>query len=124
MFAWQVLRLLVLAAQIWIALPILYLCTLSIAAILTTHRRKAQYSQSTLGEEPSSVHFAILIPAHNEEGIIDSLLASLAGLAYPKDQYGVYVVAEPLPGGLRMRHSRRSRLAYHLPRKFDTLGAA
>jgi cellulose synthase/poly-beta-1,6-N-acetylglucosamine synthase-like glycosyltransferase len=94
MFAWQVLRLLVLAAQIWIALPILYLCTLSIAAILTTHRRKAQYSQSTLGEEPSSVHFAILIPAHNEEGIIDSLLASLSGLAYPKDQYSVYVVAD------------------------------
>jgi len=94
MFAWQILRWLVFAAQILLALPILYLCIVSISAILTTHRRKVQYGQSTLGEEPSPINFAILIPAHNEEGIIDSLLVSLSKLAYPKDQYSVYVVAD------------------------------
>src|SRR5215471_11267979 len=93
-FTWQILRWLLLAAQIWIALPILYLCILSISAILTTHRRKAKYSQSTLRKEVASINFAILIFAHNEEGIIDSLLASLFQLVYPKDQYSVYVVAD------------------------------
>src|SRR5262249_13971289 len=93
-FAWQVLRWLLLTSQIWIALPILYLCILSISAILTSHRRKAQYSQSPLRKEVSPVNFAILIPAHNEEGIIDSLLVSLSKLVYPKDQYSLYVVAD------------------------------
>jgi 1,2-diacylglycerol 3-beta-glucosyltransferase len=38
--------------------------------------------------------FAIMIPAHNEELLIGSLLASLRDLAYPVDLYEVHVVAD------------------------------
>ncbi len=41
-----------------------------------------------------TTHFAILVPAHNEELLLPALLASLATVAYPQDQYTVYVVAD------------------------------
>jgi len=94
MFVWQILRWPLLAMQIGLALSIFYLCILSISAILTAHRRKAPYGQSALETEPAPVNFAILTPAHNEEGTIDALLVSLSKLAYPQDQYSVYVVAD------------------------------
>lgn len=38
--------------------------------------------------------FAIVIPAHNEEGIITAVLQSCAALDYPVDKYRVFVVAD------------------------------
>ena len=48
-------------------------------------------------EKPSSeaLHsFAIVIPAHNEEGTIDCALRSCGALDYPKEKFTVYVVAD------------------------------
>lgn len=88
----QVLRWLLLAAEILIALPILYMCILSLAAILITKKRKAE--NTNLSSESPQYSFAILVPAHNEELLLGNLLESLSTLAYPKDRYTVYVVAD------------------------------
>lgn len=87
----HILRGLLFIGEACIALPILYLCLLTSAAIVETPRRKkisASLSQS------QNAHFAILIPAHNEEVLLPGLLASLAALQYPRDKYTVYVVAD------------------------------
>lgn len=94
MIVWQAFRWLLLAAQIMIALPLLYLCILSISAILTANRRKALTALSAWEDADSRINFAILVPAHNEEGILNTLLQSLSQLTYPKEQYSVYVVAD------------------------------
>lgn len=38
--------------------------------------------------------FAIIIPAHNEEVVIEQLLRNLCGLNYPDELYNVYLVAD------------------------------
>ena len=93
MLVLQIARWLLLMAEVLIALPILYLCILSISAILTVKKRK---NRDTASSPPvsSDANFAILIPAHDEESILLNLLKSLSALVYPKDRYTVYVVAD------------------------------
>jgi cellulose synthase/poly-beta-1,6-N-acetylglucosamine synthase-like glycosyltransferase len=43
---------------------------------------------------PASRRFAILIPAHDEEGLIERLLGNLGEIDYPRDRVHVYVVAD------------------------------
>jgi Glycosyl transferase family 2 len=93
----RVLRGLLLMAQLWLAGPILYLSIVSTSAILTTRRRiRASTIPLSLRNSAASsqFNFAILIPAHNEEIMLDTLLDSLSVLDYPKDRYTVYVVAD------------------------------
>lgn len=86
----QALRWLLLGIEIVIALPVLYLCIVSTSAIL----RARQGKKKALSFLPPYADFAILIPAHNEISVLGSLLESLAVLAYPKDHYTVYVIAD------------------------------
>jgi len=90
MLALQVFRWLLLGVEILIALPILYLCVVSISAILASKNRSKEHTHS----KPTPIKFAILIPAHDEELILGNLLESLSALAYPKDQYTVHVIAD------------------------------
>src|SRR5581483_12179748 len=76
--ALQIARGLLLLAEIVLALPILYLCILSASALLYARKRADQKSALTRSE----INFAILIPAHNEETIIGTLLQSLSELVY------------------------------------------
>jgi cellulose synthase/poly-beta-1,6-N-acetylglucosamine synthase-like glycosyltransferase len=41
-----------------------------------------------------NIRFAVLIPAHNEEAVIDQLLASLRAVQYPRERLHVVVVAD------------------------------
>src|SRR5437016_1594470 len=93
MIAMEILRWFLLVAEALIALPILYLCIVSISAILTAKKRKYRDMGFSLNVS-LNVNFAILIPAHDEEGMLPNLLKSLSALAYPKEQYTVYVVAD------------------------------
>jgi cellulose synthase/poly-beta-1,6-N-acetylglucosamine synthase-like glycosyltransferase len=93
MLALQILRWLLMAAEVLIALPVLYLCILSLSTILTTRKNKTE-GTAYVSSESSLADFAILIPAHNEERILQNLLNSLTELAYPKDRLTVYVVAD------------------------------
>src|SRR6266699_3978744 len=94
MFIIYVLRWLLLAMEALIAGPIIYLYIISISAIITQKRRQTQTAQFLSAAEPMCSTFAILIPAHNEQDILGTLLDSLAGLDYPRDQYTVHVVAD------------------------------
>ncbi len=92
MLVLQALRWLLLGIEMVIALPIFYLCIVSVSAILATKKHKNEIViSSTI---PSLAHFAILIPAHNEIAVLGKLLESLAALEYPKDHCTVYVVAD------------------------------
>lgn len=92
MFIVQILRWLLLGAGLWMLIPIVYLCMLSISAILYTGRQRA-IARAT-AEVASYANFAILIPAHNEEVILRTLLDSLSQLDYPEDRYTVCVIAD------------------------------
>jgi cellulose synthase/poly-beta-1,6-N-acetylglucosamine synthase-like glycosyltransferase len=98
MIVLEALRWLLLAAEIALALPILYLCLLSVAALVATSRRRA--ARAAQAAAPSArFRFAVLIPAHDEEAMLGTLLESLAALAYPKDRTTVCVVADNCSDG-------------------------
>ncbi len=89
----QFLRWLLLAAELVLACPVVYLCLVSFSALLTQRRRARQRAQ----EDPQAsaqTRFALLIPAHDEEVVLSTLLESLAQLTYPKELYRVYVIAD------------------------------
>src|SRR5262245_28516768 len=89
----EVLRWLLLAAQVYLACSVLYLDILAISAIVSARRRR--HDSALLRVSPDEAHhFAILVPAHNEELLLGRLLDSLARLDYPPDRYTVHVVAD------------------------------
>lgn len=97
MIAVQVLRWLILAAQVWIAAPVLYLCLISCSAMVATSKRTARKvsAASRLSMQSTAPYsFAVLVPAHDEEVMLGRLLQALEQLTYPKDRYTVYVVAD------------------------------
>ncbi|MGB8347781.1 MAG: glycosyltransferase family 2 protein [Ktedonobacteraceae bacterium] len=94
MIVLQALRWLLLIAELCIAIPILYLCIVSVAALCATVWQRHAAARSAGQSESALLSFAILVPAHNEQAILGVLLENLSQLAYPKDQYAVYVVAD------------------------------
>jgi cellulose synthase/poly-beta-1,6-N-acetylglucosamine synthase-like glycosyltransferase len=81
------LRILLLSVEIALAVPMLYLVILSVAAL----SRRPQ----ALGRAGKpATHFALLIPAHNEEKVLGTLFASLHALDYPPDLVDVHLVAD------------------------------
>src|SRR5438874_2237666 len=92
MLVLQALRWLLLGIEIVIALPIFYLCIVSVSAFLATKKRKDKVVVSSAVTSIASI--AMLIPAHNEITVLSTLLESLAALEYPRDHFDVYVVAD------------------------------
>jgi glycosyltransferase involved in cell wall biosynthesis len=84
------LRWSILAADMVLGGPILYLAVLSLSAMRFSKRRRDAMKDAG----SPSINFGILVPAHNEEAVLDILLGSLCNLAYPRDMYTVYVVAD------------------------------
>jgi len=89
----QFLRWLLLAIEIVFACPIVYLCVVSFSALLANWKRTTQGNQRNQ-EATTQTRFAILIPAHNEEVILGTLLESLSQLTYPKERYKICVIAD------------------------------
>lgn len=83
---------LLIALEVWLALPVLYLCVVSVSAVFQTKKWQT-FLAAPINVEALST-FAILIPAHNEEGILRTLLDNLSELDYPKDHYTVCVIAD------------------------------
>lgn len=90
MFVILVLKWALWITEAIIALPVMYLCLVSFSAIIRARARKKRAPVFS----PPFAHFAVLIPAHNESGILHTLLESLAALHYARDCYAVYVVAD------------------------------
>ena len=109
----QILSWLILGVVGLLALPVLYLCIVSIAATLDTKRRK----QKTVAYPPPRAKFAILIPAHDELAVLGTLLDNLAGLHYPKNLYSVHVVADNCTD--TTADLARSRTGVNVHERFD-----
>jgi cellulose synthase/poly-beta-1,6-N-acetylglucosamine synthase-like glycosyltransferase len=75
------------------ACPIVYLCVVSSSALLANWKRSTQGNQEDK-QATTQTTFAVLIPAHNEEAILGTLLASLSQLTYPKERYKICVIAD------------------------------
>jgi cellulose synthase/poly-beta-1,6-N-acetylglucosamine synthase-like glycosyltransferase len=98
MIVLQSLHWLLLAAEICVAFPVAYLCILSIFAVINA-RKKASAEVCHEVSIGGHTNFAVLIPAHNEEVILHTLLENLSYLEYPKAMYTVYVVADNCTDG-------------------------
>lgn len=85
----QIARGALLALELLLALPMLYLVTLAVGAAIGTIRRPRRPS----GITPTS-RFAIVVPAHDEELLIGTMLGSLARIDYAADCYDVHVIAD------------------------------
>ncbi len=72
-----------------------YLAVLTAAAL----SKRGERSASNLRTAPSSRRFVILVPAHNEEAVIERTLDSFRLLDYPHDQFQVHVVADNCTDG-------------------------
>jgi cellulose synthase/poly-beta-1,6-N-acetylglucosamine synthase-like glycosyltransferase len=81
------LRIGLLSVEIALAVPMLYLLALSVAAL--SHQPHKPASASKL-----STRFALLVPAHNEEAVLETLFASLHALDYPPALMDIHVVAD------------------------------
>lgn len=77
---------LLLSIEIALLAPMLYLMTLSVAAL-------AQRQQGST-DQALDTRFALLIPAHDEEDVLGDLFASLSALSYPTAQVEVHLVAD------------------------------
>lgn len=71
--------------------PVVLVCVyhlfLALAGLWPRRRRAAC-------ARPGAHHFAIVIPAHNEEAGLATVLRSCAALDYPSDRYQVFVIAD------------------------------
>ncbi len=77
---------LLLSVEIALLAPMLYLMTLSVAAL-------AQRQQCSTDQDLNT-RFALLVPAHNEAAVLSHLFASLRDLSYPAALVEVHLVAD------------------------------
>lgn len=89
-----VLRALVLAGELMLAVPLAYLVALSLAALLVGWRFRHRPPGRPVAEREMLPHIAILIPAHNEAAVIGKLLESIDALDYPQERLTAIVVAD------------------------------
>jgi cellulose synthase/poly-beta-1,6-N-acetylglucosamine synthase-like glycosyltransferase len=73
---------------LFVAMPALYLAFLAAA---TLHRAPVSPAATV---DSGQLRFAVLIPAHDEESLIGTTVASLMAVAYPDDRFSVHVVAD------------------------------
>ena len=81
------LHILLLTVEVVLLGPMLYLILLSIAALTQRPNQKVNNSKPV-------TRFALLIPAHNEEAVLGTTLASLHELDYPSGLVEAHVVAD------------------------------
>ncbi len=130
MSVWPLVTWLLFAVELAIAVPIAYLCLLTVAALAAKHlgahvrtpARPVSYrfgghargtevpahatssglksantpsdSCNVVSTGDARLRFACLIPAHNEEALLGTTLASLAQQEYPRESYQVVVIAD------------------------------
>lgn len=89
----QLLRWFLLFAEILLALPVVYVCLISVSALIQDRKHTILTTSDALQATPHTF-FAVIVPAHNEELVLGTLLESLSLIAYPEERYTVHVVAD------------------------------
>jgi 1,2-diacylglycerol 3-beta-glucosyltransferase len=77
----------ILFVELGLSIEIGYLLLLTIAAVFAPRR-------TPLRREPPTSRFVILVPAHDEEVLIERTVTSLLRLDYPSERYTVLVIAD------------------------------
>lgn len=88
----KVISLTVLCATLW-SLSTAYLIGLLAAAAFGARRRPGTVIAGT------PLRLLVLVPAHNEEDVIDGSLAAINALEYPRDRFQVLVIADNCDDG-------------------------
>src|SRR5262245_398722 len=83
----QFVLLLIWCVEALLALTIGYLLLLTVAAAFAARRTPPRAGSPTQ-------RFLFLIPAHNEERLLPSLVENLSRLDYPRELYAIHVVAD------------------------------
>lgn len=81
---------LLLIACVYFIVTSAYLALLSITA---------GFFKKTTNPEAAPLSFAVIVPAYNEEGQLHEVLDDLAIQKYPRDKYGVFVIADNCTDG-------------------------
>jgi cellulose synthase/poly-beta-1,6-N-acetylglucosamine synthase-like glycosyltransferase len=89
MSLWQIASGLTLAGELALLAPVGYLAVVALAASWPARRM----GRAGASDEPLT-RFAIIVPAHDEQDVIGSLLTTIGQLTYPRDAYAVYVIAD------------------------------
>ena len=87
-FLWLI-SLIITLLEVGLSFAVGYLMVLTLAALIA--HRKGFPAQSFIGPK---TRFAVMVPAHNEERLLPRLLFSLTQMAYPKNLFDIYVVAD------------------------------
>lgn len=93
------LRGVLLAGELTLLLPLLYLALLSIAAIRAQRRTRRQSISVAGAGNKTWPRIAVLIPAHDEEAVIAAAVRSVASTAYPLALRRICVVADNCTDG-------------------------
>lgn len=75
-----------------IAVPAIYLSLVSGYLLVIAGAAYGFWKKTNTGAPP--MRFALVLPAHNEEGQIETILDDAAHLDYARDQYTVFVIAD------------------------------
>jgi len=90
----DVLHWLLLLGEALIAGPILYLSVVTVAALAASTRAEGRPAAQLPANDDELPHFAVIVPAHDEEPVLGKLLANLTELNYPPARREVIVVAD------------------------------
>lgn len=116
----ELLRVALLAGELALVAPLLYLATLSVAALATqwhpvSTRGSATTSRVTAAADDDAgrlPRFAILIPAHNEATVIEAALANITGIDYPSGLFTPIVIADNCTDETAMLAQRAGAVVY------------
>jgi cellulose synthase/poly-beta-1,6-N-acetylglucosamine synthase-like glycosyltransferase len=97
----ELMSLVLLVAQGYLFTLVCYLLFLTGSAVWTAYRKTPADP-----EKFSPIRFLVLVPAHNEEALLPSLLSSLMKQDYPRHLFAVHVIADNCEDGTQAAAAR------------------
>ena len=88
------LRGVLLVCEVAVLVPLAYLAVLSVAALVARSHIQRRSGAATERGRETPPRFAVLIPAHDEAGVIAEAVHSVASATYPPERRSIFVVAD------------------------------
>lgn len=81
-------------SPLWVAALAAFGSSLYLVALTLCAAVERQTRRPVMRSSGHPTRFAVLVPAHNEEAVIERLLSSLSDVDYPADSLDIYVIAD------------------------------